>query len=253
MSIYINEDIFKWNYNKNSFNEATDGWQKSYSYLEHAEALLTIENSPHFMVDIISNLKRAVDFRINQLSKKYKLKELKCLFGAKGSYDLLVMLGVIRPLMLEKLITLRNQVEHQFEIPNNIDLCKELTEFVWYFLKTTDLLTKYEYGDLCFQHPTKKHLFCDIEINFTNKWSFNGSGWLPQEMYSLDKSNNYFSTTSTQSYFGIDQRLKIEQSDSDDNKEYYKELNDSDIWLNDFNFTDTNIKKMLVALYFEKI
>ena len=46
--------------------------------------------------------------------------------------------GFIRPLMLSKILEVRNLIEHHDQPPPKYERCLELLEFTWYFLRSTD-------------------------------------------------------------------------------------------------------------------
>jgi hypothetical protein len=55
---------------------------------------------------------------------------------------LLSYLGIVRPKMVQRLIDIRNAVEHQDADPPIEEACLDFLEFTWYFLRSTDLLVR---------------------------------------------------------------------------------------------------------------
>lgn len=66
--------------------------------------------------------------------------------------ELLSTLDIIRPFMLQRLIDIRNIVEHQDSKPPSTDDCHMYADLVWYFLRSTDGLT-YIRGDAILLEP----------------------------------------------------------------------------------------------------
>ena len=115
---------------------------KPLQYLRHVEYLLAQDPTNGSLIDVISNLKRAADHRVKTLGVIYKAKTLSKKLDAKGNYDVLVKVGVIKPLMLGVLKEIRNSIEHQYSDAPSVKRCKELYELVWYFLKSTNRLVQ---------------------------------------------------------------------------------------------------------------
>ncbi len=116
-----------------------------YNYLAHASKKINRNNDSFDRADIISNLKRAVDHRITELNKIYKLKKLAkmgFLDPKLGSRDSLVALGLMRKTLANNLFDLRNIIEHQYGEGPLKERCEEFIDFSWYFLRSTDIFMK---------------------------------------------------------------------------------------------------------------
>jgi hypothetical protein len=140
--MFISEVVLSWEPAVESSLYTGEDWAHPYSFLLHSEKLLSYAPEKHFLIDAVSNLKRAVDHRIKHISTTYKLKKTTCYSLKKNIWDTLAELEVIKPVMLGKLLEIRNEVEHQFPDPPSQARCIELSEFVWYFLRSTDSISK---------------------------------------------------------------------------------------------------------------
>jgi hypothetical protein len=111
--------------------------QRPHEQLMHAEMRLRDAKTPYDLVDVITSLKRAVNERVAQLIASYLPGGKKT---SKGTYDDLVKLGLIRPLFSQELSVIRAKSEHQYAPPTREE-CERYAEFVWYFLRSTDVPT----------------------------------------------------------------------------------------------------------------
>jgi hypothetical protein len=140
--MFISNVVFTWEPNVESLSDTEGDWEHAYSYFRHSEKLLSGAPEKHSLIDVVSNLKRAVDYRITHISATYKLKKIPTYTAKKTIWDILAEMEVIKPVMLAKLLEIRNAVEHKFSDPPTQTRCIELAEFVWYFLRSTDSLAK---------------------------------------------------------------------------------------------------------------
>jgi len=92
---------------------------------------------------VMQKLWNAVDGRVRLLFELYELRTLARRLGWTGKQkpqqlEVLVRLGLLRPLALNKLKNIRNAVEHADEEPPSQDETINLVDLVWYFLRSTD-------------------------------------------------------------------------------------------------------------------
>jgi hypothetical protein len=129
---------------------------RPYVLLEHGQAIITSgAGSRELRADVLVNLKRAVDLRVKNLVDRYNFKRVPLEDKPRGSLELLEFFGVIQPLMAGQLIELRNAVEHEDQEAPDVPKLKELSEFTWYFLRSTDLRIR-PTGSLSFDSPYLK-------------------------------------------------------------------------------------------------
>ena len=137
--MFINNIVLSWEKNVDGWSPANEEWKHAYTYLDHAENLILHEKT-NFLIDSISNLKRSIDHRMKLINKNYKIKKTSFYQNNKSIISALSEIGIVRPIMLNNLVKLRNYLEHQFGNPPDKERCKEFSEIVWYFLKSTDTL-----------------------------------------------------------------------------------------------------------------
>src|SRR4051812_8207650 len=88
-----------------------NSWKRPFDHLKHAEGLLQNGNSEFVRIDIITTLKRAIDYRLKILNKLYCWKKIPFKLP-KDELQKLEVLGVIKKNMLLNLFKIRNEVEH---------------------------------------------------------------------------------------------------------------------------------------------
>ena len=250
MDLFVSNDILKWKASDFSFyDDESMEWHKCYSYLEHSEKLLSISDSNHFNADVISNLKKAIDHRIKHLAKLYKLKALGRIFGLSKTYELLAELKVIRPVMLGKLLDVRNSLEHQFSEAPPVERCAEYLEFVWYFLKSTDSLAKEVRTDISLSHPEIEHLWLTFDISFDSEWSVIVSGWIPGELASEIAQAGTFKITASEWERGDD---KLKALEKEPKEPLWKGLSKNDFWICNASVAKSEFTKSLIRRYFSE-
>lgn len=145
-------------------------WKKHYEILDHANYLLGIEKSEHDRACAIFQLNRAVELRDKFLNKIYQFRKIKG-FKGLGQNEIMERLDMIKPMMKGKLDSIRNKVMHKANenIPSR-DECYELSEFVWYFLRVTDIYARNIVDDFSI-YSTNKNIQSEIylSINLSNR------------------------------------------------------------------------------------
>lgn len=131
-------------------------WKRSYAHWQHADQLLPGANDELRRVDIIAALKRAVDFRVKLLHSRWRLRDIPLPGRPRTSLERLELLGIARPHMVQRLVMLRNAIEHEDAHPPDTGTCRDLVEFVWYFLRSTDALVS-KTTDSVELHPEPNH------------------------------------------------------------------------------------------------
>lgn len=193
--MFICNVVLSWEPVVESLSGTGEDWDHPYSFLRHTEKLLSYTPEKHFLIDALSNLKRAVDHRIKHISTIYKLKKTTCYVLKKNIWDTLVELEVIKPVMLGKLLEIRNAVEHQFSDPPSQARCIELSEFVWYFLRSTDSISK-QISTSFYLRDIKDSLYNPYNIcyngNPENEWASTITAHLPKDLISPVSKADYF-------------------------------------------------------------
>lgn len=189
--IWIDPKILEWPLYGSSWSTAkTSSLERAYQIWHHAEKKANLESVSELdRVDIISNLKRCFNQRVKCLESTYKFN----IFlnpSTKFNLKLLEQLGIIRPLLLRKLLELRNVIEHEDKKVPNLNRCKEFIDILWYFLKTTDTILIHIPTDVVFESPISNDSF-SIDITIRQKWSIHAFGHIPLELISNEGDENY--------------------------------------------------------------
>lgn len=142
--------------------------KRPYEIHEHASNRLA-QGTNLDRVDAITTLKRAVTHRVQVLKAAYGLDALEIPGKPKRDLELLAYLGIVRPLMLKRLIDIRNIVEHEDSDPPAGDDCEIFADFVWYFLRSTDVLAHRKLSRFSVVPQESKHRIAsepEIRINY---------------------------------------------------------------------------------------
>ena len=130
-----------------------DNTTRLYETHQHACGRLAGDPNKDERIDAMTAFRRIVARRVKALIDTYQLRQLAT--GAKPKYDLelLEYFGIIRPFMLRRLIEIRNILEHEESDPPPVDECLMFADLVWYFLRSTDGLTKVQSDMVIFRPP----------------------------------------------------------------------------------------------------
>jgi hypothetical protein len=139
-----------------------------FDHLKHAERLLQNGNSEFVRIDIITTLKRAIDYRLKILNKLYCWKKIPFKLP-KDELQKLEVLGVIKKNMLLNLFKIRNEVEHHDQNIPTITKCLDLTELTWYFLKSTNHHVVSSPSELWFTDENENEL-TRVKIDPQSNW-----------------------------------------------------------------------------------
>lgn len=135
---WLNPIILTWSGNVMSTGSGENLWRRAYEIWSHAESLLQGDPSEFQRTDALTTLKRAIDRRVQQLNTLHDFKSIPIASKPTGSLELLEYLGLIRPFMLQRLIEIRNAVEHRDTPPPTVEELRIFLDFAWYFLRSTD-------------------------------------------------------------------------------------------------------------------
>ena len=185
MNIWISDNFLKWySYVETSTTQSEHIANEAYDILHHVENVLENHSSEQFRIDAVVALKRAINQRLKCLSKFYEIEKIASVKPSKGVLQDLTLLGIIRPIMLRKLMEIRNNLEHNNTKPPNKDKCAELLEFVWYFLRTTDRLVRKIDSSILFQNNDvyDSKYWISLETGPSKEWEIKIRGWLSQKM-----------------------------------------------------------------------
>ena len=172
-----------------------ESWRRAYSILSHAEHLLEQSSSELFRVDVITTLKRAVDHRLRLLDEIYEFRRIPIGNKPSGNLELLNYLGIVRPKMVQKLVEIRNSVEHEDADPPDEEACFDFLEFTWYFLRSTDLLVRRPIRSIALHSPgdelEREYYRAGIEFHPKGNWIPKLTAWVVPSMTSEQPVNDW--------------------------------------------------------------
>ena len=181
--IWLSSEVLRWTtYRGQSNLDDTDQWQRPYKMWNHAEELLSKSSSDFTRTDAITTLRRAVDRRIKHLATIYDFKRLPIPGKPQDILGILGFIGLVRPLMLGKLIEIRNLVEHEDASPPDYDEAIVFLEFVWYFLRSTDMLVREMPESIELLSPDDDAYSIEATIRESNAWVFRFLAWVPAQI-----------------------------------------------------------------------
>lgn len=183
--MFINGTILDWHYyTDNSSGPSDEGasnivW-RAHEIWRHATSQVSPDSDEFKLSDAISNLKRAVNHRLQALNQAYSFDALP-FTNRKQTLEKLQYYGIIRPAIVKELFEVRNLIEHQDGRPPNIEHCKRYVDFVWYFLKSTDSLLLMKVNDVIFWNDGEHDVSLNFQPEFDGSWNITVVGNLPAE------------------------------------------------------------------------
>ena len=155
---------------------------RPHQILDHAYRLLADTPSPFELADALSNLKRAVNSRLQHVEEIYHLAST--FPKSVGALERLEGVGLAKPFLIRALFDLRNDVEHNDAIPPSHQRCSELADTTWYFLKTTDYSCKTAVSGVTLHcesglYARDPSLWLSVDLAATRGAEVSVNGWLP--------------------------------------------------------------------------
>lgn len=182
--MWVNPIIFNWDAMvEGSSAYTSDVWKRSHELWSHTEQILGKPTNEFERTNSIMDLRRAVDRRVRLLDERYSFRGIPIKEKPSDTLALLEFVGVVRPRMLQKLIAIRNAVEHEDADPPDHDTCEVFLEFTWYFLKSTDQITQRVVDRISF---TDNEDGCWVEVGISppHSWLPLLRGWIPSGLIS---------------------------------------------------------------------
>lgn len=165
--------------------------KRSYSIWNHANELIeNAENSFH-LEDGIIDLKRALNHRLKLIEELYGFKKNIPQYRNINYLEILGRLSIVRCSMLKKLLIIRNNIEHNDYSAPEKERCLELSDVVWYFLKSTDQMCNIIYNDIECINPENDNLFFTVSPNYDAPFNIYINGVLNQKDISYSYINNF--------------------------------------------------------------
>lgn len=195
-NIWISFEVLEWRADKEcSTCYDNQKWERAYEHWSHAEQILMKPTKDLDLVDAITTLKRAIDYRLRHLNEYYSFKNIPSESKSSDLFSLLSYFEIIRPVMLKRLIEIRNEVEHQDTLPPNQNICKEFLEFTWYFLRSTDQLVKsitHSFNLIPLsQDIINYNYWLSVDTGPEENWRVEVCGWLYPSVFSQSIRNDW--------------------------------------------------------------
>lgn len=193
--IWIKNEILDWHPDGNSKSSTNHREQiRAYELWNHAESLLSSNVNELHRVDAVSTLKRCLNQRLKFIESTYNFKLLSSKNSPKGYLEYLETFDLVRPLMLKKLMEIRNDIEHNDVSPPNMDRCLELLDLTWYFLKSTDNIVtwrveSFELNKIT-QDGEETQYGLTLDIDFERDHQLKIWGWFPHHYISHHEIDN---------------------------------------------------------------
>lgn len=166
--------------------------QRSYALVNHAENLTRGLPNEFAISDAVSNLKRAINIRVQLLEASYSFS--KAFPKSIGTLERLESVNLARPYLIKQLFSLRNDIEHHDAPPPTLDRCRELIALTWYFLKATDSASRtvgdsLEYEYFLDDKPEKIKLGFTANLVSVVERKFKISGWFEPPFLSFQETD----------------------------------------------------------------
>ncbi|WP_413379104.1 hypothetical protein [Paenibacillus taichungensis] len=189
--MWLSPKVFQWRAEiDGSYCNEPTLYKRPYEIWKHAERILNRQANHFQRVDAICALKRAVNSRLNTLQNEYKFNLIPLSDVPKKPLQQLEYFGIIRPFILNKLIDIRNQIEHEDMNPPTLVQCREFLDVSWYFLKATDSYVHYITDGYCLileSNDETEAVSLRMETSPEKNWDLEISIWLPDESPYISK------------------------------------------------------------------
>lgn len=194
--MWLNPCIFEWkSFVEGSSILGANSWERSYKIWSHAENILASPTTEMSRVDAVTTLKRAIEHRVRLLNRIYSFRNIPIKEKPARTFDQFEFLGIVRPVMLQKLIAIRNAVEHEDASPPNAETCEVFLEFAWYFLRSTDGIARTIVGEFSLQPMWDEELWgyywLSVNMNLESCWIPGIRGWVTPYMISEEERTDW--------------------------------------------------------------
>lgn len=184
--MWVSSTVLEWGYHNEhgsgpSLDDQNPTVWRAHEIWRHANSLISENCSSFALSDAIANLKRAINHRLQSLSKAYCFNALP-FSSDKKTLEKFQHYGIIRPSMLRELFEVRNAIEHRDADPPSLVRCEQYVDFVWYFLKSTDSLLLMQADDVVFWSGSETGCALRFCVNLAAQWEIVVHGDLPEEL-----------------------------------------------------------------------
>lgn len=192
---WLSKEVFDWYVSYEGGRLIPEGdFVRAYEIWSHAERILLSGSDEFHRVDSILALKRCLNQRLKFIEQIYNLKQIALPNSPRGYLEYLETFNVVRPLMLKKLLEVRNDIEHNDAEPPGIERCLELLDMCWYFLKSTDGFLRCRRDNILYnrvdENGEESHYGFGVKIIYDLNHKIEMSGWFPSELIHMTESSN---------------------------------------------------------------
>lgn len=162
--------------------------KKGYDIINHAYELYKYDSNS-YNEDIISNLRKALNLRTSDIKSRFGMEKIDT-FKKNKTFDNLERLGIVKSFLLKNLVELRNDIEYRGQQAPNHDKCKELTDIVWYFYRSTDAYVKMFSNKCLIEYKIDEiEYWMMLTFDFDNHEFLKVCGRFPNGFVSEEKTN----------------------------------------------------------------
>jgi hypothetical protein len=161
--------------------------QRSYEHLARAEYFLKNMSTATSAdrADCISNLRKCLTHRLQLLEKVYGLRRIAERGKRRPYLQILAEFSLVRPVLLERLLKVRNAIEYRDVQPPSTGRCREFVDLLWYFLRSTDSILSTQRTDIQLS-PTPDQVDapygCSVDLKYRPRLKIEMSAWLPSDL-----------------------------------------------------------------------
>ena len=195
--MYLNFDLLdkilnsRYYFDSLSYNACLSS-EKGYDLIKHAYDLIALDDV-FYLADAVTNLRKAINYRVTDLFKNLGLEYLKFnQLGKDRKLEKLGTLGIIKPLLINKLLKIRNGIEYDGNNPPTKEECEELVDIVWYFYRSTDRYCNIKPDELIVEwEEDGQSYYFGISFDFSKHSGIIVKGRFPDKYITQEKKQLY--------------------------------------------------------------
>jgi hypothetical protein len=162
-----------------------------------------------------------MNHRLKAIEKAYHLRSFVFPTRPAHYFEILEAVGLVRPALLKYLLDVRNAIEHNDARPPSQKRCTELLDMTWYFLRSTDGITREIAASVYFESFETPRCRFGVDLEFSNRPRLRIAGSFPPDAIYQTPSINCSRVVAE----------KIVQDKSADNADSAPEERDPQLWV----------------------
>ena len=187
-TIWISDEVLNWTgqAETGTYLDLRDR-QRSYDHLARAEYFVASQSSPSAAdrADCISNLRKCVTHRLQLFEQVYNLRAVMDAGKKRPYLSVLAEFKLVRPFLMERLLTVRNAIEYRDIAPPSAARCREFIDVIWYFLRSTDSLLSIRRTGFILESAGSDDIespyWMSNDLSYRPRFKVEARGWLPFE------------------------------------------------------------------------